>query len=42
MELQVLKEKYATQHVIGVVGWAEVDAKVKNQQAIAKLKMAAS
>lgn len=42
MELQVLKEKYATQHVVGVVGWAEVDAKVKNQQAIAKLKMAAS
>lgn len=40
MELQVLQEKYATQHVVGVVGWTEVDAKIKNQQAIASLKMA--
>lgn len=28
------------QHVVGVVGWTEVDAKIKNQQAIASLKMA--
>ena len=40
MELQVLQEKYATQHVVGVVGWTEVDAKIKKQQAIASLKMA--
>lgn len=40
MEIQVLKEKYATQHVIGVVGWMEVDAKIKNQQAVAGLAMA--
>ena len=40
MELQVLQEKYATQDVVGVVGWTEVDAKIKNQQAIASLKMA--
>lgn len=42
MEIQVLVEKYATQHVLGVVGWTEVDAKVKNEQAIAGLKMKAS
>lgn len=38
--VQVLREKYATQHAIGVVAWVEADAKVQNQQAVAVLKMA--
>lgn len=40
--VQILNEKYATQHAIGVVAWAEVDCKIQNQQAVAVLKMAAS
>ena len=41
MELQVLREKYATQHAIGVVGWMELDSKVENAQKLSKLVMAA-
>ena len=41
-EIQVLREHYATQHAIGVVGWTELDAKVENEQKIAVLKMGAS
>ena len=40
--VQILNEKYATQHAIGVVEWAEVDCKIQNQQAVVVLKMAAS
>lgn len=40
--VQILNEKYATQHAIGVVEWAEVDCKIQNQQAVTVLKMAAS
>ena len=40
MEIQVLREKYATQHADGVVAWLEMDAKVENAQKIAKLEMA--
>ena len=39
IEIEVLREKYAAQHAIGVVGWAEVDAKVEDAQKIAALKM---
>lgn len=39
MNIQVLREKYATQHAIGVVGWVEFDSKVENTQKIAKLVM---
>lgn len=42
MEIQVLREKFATQHATGVVAWLEMDAKVENAQKIAKLEMAAS
>lgn len=42
LSLQLLLEKYATQHVIGAVAWLEMDAKVENTQKIAKLTMAAS
>lgn len=41
MEVQVLREKYATQHAIGVVAWMEFDAKIENEQKIAALKMGA-
>ena len=41
-EIQVLREHYATQHAVGVVGWLEMDAKVENEQTISALTMAAS
>lgn len=37
MAVEVLREKYATQHAIGVVGWLELDSKVQDQQKLAKL-----
>ena len=40
MEIQVLREKFATQHAVGVVAWTEFDAKVENAQKLAKLVMA--
>lgn len=39
VNIEVLREKYATQHAIGVVGWVELDAKVENQQKLAKMVM---
>lgn len=39
MNIEVLREKFATQHAVGVVGWIELDAKVENAQKIAKLIM---
>ncbi len=41
VNIQVLHEKYATQHALGVVGWVELDSKVENAQKIAKLTMKA-
>lgn len=41
-EIQVLREHFATQHAVGVVGWTEMDAKVENEQKIAVLTMAAA
>ena len=35
----ILREKYATQHAIGVVEWLELDAQIQNQQAVAVLNM---
>lgn len=40
VSIEILREKFATQHAIGVVGWMEVDSKVENAQKIAKLVMA--
>lgn len=40
-EVQVLREHYATQHAVGVVGWTEMDAKVENEQKISALTMGA-
>lgn len=39
MEIEVLRERFATQHAIGVVGWLEMDSKIENQQKISVLKM---
>lgn len=39
MSIEVLREKYATQHAVGVVGWLEFDAKVEDEQKLAKLTM---
>ena len=41
LEMQVLREKFATQHAIGITAWLEFDAKVENAQKIAKLTMGA-
>lgn len=35
--IEVLREKYATQHAIGVVGWMELDSKIENSQKITKM-----
>ncbi|RDU22765.1 phage major capsid protein [Anaerosacchariphilus polymeriproducens] len=40
VSIEVLREKFATQHAIGVVGYIEIDSKVENAQKIAKLVMA--
>ncbi len=40
MNIQVLREKYATQHAIGVVGWLEFDSKVEDAQKIVAVQMA--
>lgn len=42
VSIEVLREKFATQHAIGVVGWIEIDSKVENAQKIAKLVMKAA
>lgn len=42
ISIEVLREHYAAQHAVGVVGWFEFDSKVENAQKIAKLVMAAS
>lgn len=39
MNIQVLHEKYATQHAIGVVGWLAADAKVEHTQKLSMLTM---
>ncbi|WP_235616981.1 phage major capsid protein [Lysinibacillus mangiferihumi] len=39
VSIEILREKYSTQHAIGVVGWIEIDAQVENAQKISKLVM---
>lgn len=39
--VEVLREKYADQHAIGVICWMELDAKVENAQKITALAMKA-
>jgi HK97 family phage major capsid protein len=40
INIEVLRERYADEHAIGVVGWFEFDSKVIDEQQIAKLVMA--
>ena len=40
INIEVLREKYATQHAYGIVGWLEFDSKIENPQKIAAIKMA--
>lgn len=42
VEIQVLMEKFATQHAIGVVGYIECDSKITEPQKLAVLTMKAS
>ena len=41
LEIQVLKEIYATQHATGVVAWLEADIKVEHKQKLSKLSIKA-
>ena len=40
INIDVLRERYADEHAVGVIGWFEFDAKVIDEQQIAVLKMA--
>ena len=40
INIEVLREKFADEHAVGVVGWLEFDGKVVNEQMLAKLTMA--
>lgn len=42
ISIEVLREKYATQHALGVVSWFEFDSKVTDVQKLAVLTMKAS
>lgn len=42
ISVEVLREKYATQHAIGVVSWFEFDSKVMDSQRLATLTMSVS
>ena len=39
INIEVLREKYADEHAVGVVGWFEFDSKVEDAQKIARLVM---
>ena len=41
ISIEVLREKYATQHAIGVNAWFEFDSKVTDSQKLAVLTMKA-
>lgn len=42
VEMQVLNEKYATQHAVGLVAWFEFDSNVIDHQKLATITMAAN
>ena len=42
INIEVLREKYATQHAYGIVGWLEFDSKIEDPQKIGAIKMAGS
>ena len=37
INIEVLRERYADEHCVGVIGWLEFDSKVIDEQQIAKL-----
>lgn len=39
VEIQLLQEKYAAQYALGIVSYVELDAKIADEQKIAKLKI---
>lgn len=39
LEIQILRELYATQHATGIVAWLEVDAKIENLQKLSALEV---
>jgi len=41
IEMQILNEKYATMHAVGIVSWFEFDSKVLDNQKLATLVMSA-
>ena len=42
INIEVLRERYADEHAIGVIGWLDFDAKIIDEQQIAKLTCKAS
>lgn len=42
INIEVLRERYADQHAVGVIAWFEFDGKVENQQCWAKMTMKSS
>lgn len=42
MEIEVLRERYAAQHAVGVVAWIEFDADIQNKQKISCLTTASA
>ena len=42
INIQVLREKYADMHAVGVIAWFEFDSKVEDAQKIAKLVCASA
>lgn len=40
--MEIMREKYAEQHAVGVVAWMELDSKIENDEKIAVLKMKSS
>lgn len=39
MSMEILREKYATQHAIGIVSWFELDSKIQDNSKLATLVM---
>lgn len=39
VEVQVLREKFADEHAVGVIAWLEMDSKIENEEKIAVLKI---
>ena len=40
IEVKILREKFATKHMLGILGFAEYDAKISNERKFATLEMA--